>query len=265
MKEMAKEVETVGQALPVATAVPAVILAPRSPEPVLAALPYSPRHQFAELGGSLLLAALLAALFTLLWAAITHKQSGDWDPLGRCFFLTVGCSWAVITMVKWWKSPVADTWKHRLAFLGLGLALGLEALWLEGHTLASLGFLQPTGAAGQAIAQDNQENAALFSGIFPGNRTFPALACYLSYFGMIFFVMRWWKLVEPKRSERFSLYAVLVAAFWAYVFFFLLPGQGERKVFFMAVVVSSVVIQLVSPWERPAPVRGKRLRLRYTA
>jgi hypothetical protein len=86
---------------------------------------------------------------------------------------------------------------------------------------------------------------------------------------MVFFVMRWWKLAEPRRSERFSLFSVLVAAFWAFVFFFLLRtgpvGGNERQIFFMAVVVSAVIVQLVSPWERPAPVRGKRLRLRYTA
>jgi hypothetical protein len=264
MKEMAKDVEAVGQSAPVA-AVPAIVLAPRAPEAVLAALPYSFRHQFVELGGSLLLAALLAALFSLLWVAMARRDNPDnWNELvGRCFFLTVGCSWAVITLVKWWKSPVPDTWKHRLAFLGLGLVLGLEALWLEGHTFASLGFVRSGAAAGQVA--DIEENASFFGGIFPGNQTFPALACYLSYFGMVFFVMRWWKLAEPKRSERFSLFAVLVAAFWAFVFFFLLPGGGERKIFFMAVVVSAVVVQLVSPWERPAPVRGKRLRLRYTA
>ena len=157
-------------------------------------------------------------------------------------------------MVKWWKSPVPDTWKHRVAFLGLGLALGLLALWLEGHTLTSVGFGQAAHVDG---VQNNDDGQPFFGGFLPGQ--------YLSYFGMIFFVMRWWKLAEPRRSERFSLFAVLVAAFWAFVFFFLLRDVGERKIFFMAVVVSAVVVQLVSPWERPAPVRGKRLRLRYTA
>jgi hypothetical protein len=260
MKEMAKDVETVSQA-PVA-AVPAVVLAQPVAEPALAALPYSLRHQFAELAGSLLLATVLAALFSLLWGAMTRPES--WNELARCFFLTVGCSWAVVSMVKWWKSPVPDSWKHRVAFLGLGLGLGLEALWLEGHTLASLGLVPSGRPAALAVGEENGEQWFL-GGILPGTQTFPALACYLSYFAMVFFVMRWWKLSEPRRSERFSLYSVLVAAFWAYVFFFLLPGHGERKIFFMAVVVSAVVIQLVSPWERPAPVRGKRLRLRYTA
>jgi len=117
----------------------------------------------------------------------------------------------------------------------------------------------------QGEEQEGNLRQSFLGGIFSANQAFSAVACYLSYFGMIFFVMRWWKLAEPRRSERFSLFAVLVAAFWAYVFFFLLPGTGERQVFFMAVVVSAVVIQLVSPWERPAPVRGRRLRLRYTA
>jgi len=259
MKEMAKDVEAVGQPAPAAV-IPSAILVPQSSETVLTALPYSFRHQFVELSASLLLATLLAALFSLLWVAMTG--AGSWSEQALCFFLSVGCSWAVMAMVKWWKSPVTDTWKHRLAFLGLGMLIGLGALWLRGYTPDTLGFGQ---AVAQAEKQEPDLRQSFLGGIFSANQAFSAVACYLSYFGMIFFVMRWWKLAEPRRSERFSLFAVLVAAFWAYVFWFLLPGMGERHVFFMAVVVSAVVIQLVSPWERPAPVRGRRLRLRYTA
>jgi eukaryotic-like serine/threonine-protein kinase len=276
MKEMAKDVELVGQAAPERpVALPAAIPVgyAHASEPILAALPYSFRHQVAELAGSLILSTVLAALFALLWVAMT-KSDDNWMALGRCFFLTVGCTWAVVIPVKWWRSPVLDSWKHRLALMGLGLVIGLEALWLEGFPVLAApggqvenglaeaprrGFVRswawPLGGGSQERFRSGPVNS---SGVSP-------LASYLSYFAMIFFVMRWWKLAEPKRGERFSLFAVVVAAFWAYVFFILLPGGSERQVFFMAVVVSAVIIQLVSPWERPAPVRGKRLRLRYNA
>jgi eukaryotic-like serine/threonine-protein kinase len=265
MKEMAKDVEAVGRATPEPPPLPAlppVAFPATTAEPVLAALPYSPRHQLAELCGSMFLAAALAALFTLLWGAVV--QTADLVSLGRCFFLTVSCAWGVIIVVKWWKTPVPDSWKHRASLLGLGLLIGLEALWLDGYSPLPLG----EGRAVNALAQVPDEEIrgdvrSFFRGIFRGNQTLPAVACYLSYFGMVFFVMRWWKLAEARRSERFSLFSVIVAAFWAYVFFFLLPGVPQRQGFFMALVMASVIIQLVSPWQRPAPVRSKRLRLRY--
>ena len=38
----------------------------------------------------------------------------------------------------------------------------------------------------------------------------------------------------------------------------------ERQTFFVALVMAAVIIQLVSPWRRPALApRAKRLRLRY--
>jgi hypothetical protein len=76
--------------------------------------------------------------------------------------------------------------------------------------------------------------------------------------------MRWWKLPEIGRPERFSLFAVLVAIFWAYIFYLFWGGGPERQRFFVAVVMASVIVQLVSPWQRPALApRARRLRLRY--
>jgi hypothetical protein len=71
-------------------------------------------------------------------------------------------------------------------------------------------------------------------------------------------------MADLRRPERFSLFAVLVTIFWAYIFYLLLPGGQERQRFFVALVMAPVIIQLVSPWERPALApRAKRLRLRY--
>jgi hypothetical protein len=73
-------------------------------------------------------------------------------------------------------------------------------------------------------------------------------------------------MAEVRRPERFSLFAVLVTIFWAYVLYLLIPGgwAKERPTFFVALVMTPVIVQLVSPWERTAQVPlSKRLRLRY--
>jgi hypothetical protein len=89
----------------------------------------------------------------------------------------------------------------------------------------------------------------------------PVAACYLSYFGLAFFVLRWWKLAERRRPQRFSLFAVLAAAFWGLVLFALWPG-AQAALGIMTLVMAAVIIQLVSPWEPAPPAGARKLRLR---
>jgi hypothetical protein len=158
----------------------------------------------------------------------------------------------VLIPVKWWRGPLEDSWKRRLAMLPVGILVGLEAFWLEGYPLP---MMMPPEARAEA-AFDLRES---LGSLVPDNH---ALTAYVSYFGLIFFVMRWWKLADRRRTDRFSLFGVMVAGFWAYVFIFLLPS-GERRLFFVPLVMASVIIQVVSPWQRPLPARAKRLRWRY--
>ena len=94
----------------------------------------------------------------------------------------------------------------------------------------------------------------------------PVAACYLSYFGLAFFALRWWKMADRRRPQRFSIFSVLAAAFWAYLLLVLWPfsqqtlGEPHGVV---ALVMTAVIIQLVSPWEQPPPPLPRRLRLRY--
>src|SRR5262249_23067173 len=73
----------------------------RRPEPPPVVLPpVSLRGQLAELCGSMSLAAVLAVLFSVVWAAMS--RSGDLTEIGACFFLTVAVCWAVLVPAKLW-------------------------------------------------------------------------------------------------------------------------------------------------------------------
>jgi len=99
--------------------------------------------------------------------------------------------------------------------------------------------------------------------VFPRTPPYTAVATgYLSFFGLAFFAHRWWRLAERRRRKRFSLLAVLGAGFWAYLLFCIfLPWSGEPLGVFV-LVMSAVIVQLVSPWQQPAPPQARRLRLR---
>jgi hypothetical protein len=102
-----------------------------------------------------------------------------------------------------------------------------------------------------------------FGWLYPDNRSLPILIGYLSYFGLMFLTLRWWKLGEETRRRRFNMRAVIAAAFWAYILLFLLPATHQRQEGFLSLVMTAVIVQLVSPWEPRIPERGKRFRLRH--
>jgi hypothetical protein len=250
MAEMAKDVEAIGvpsAATPIADTLPWTIK-PTTPTTVVDKRPRPVRTRVVQACMALVLAAGLACVLALLWATVARSR--DWAQIAKYFFLGLSCSWAVLVPAFWWTRPAEESWKRRVVLFGLGLLVGLQALWLDGYLMPGTLFFDSQATP----VHDSVIGALSLS------------ACYLLFFGLAFFVQRWWKLAEPSRAERFSLFAVLVTLFWAFVLYLLLPGAvKERQTFLVALVMAAVIVQLVSPWQRPAlATQSKRLRLRYS-
>jgi hypothetical protein len=158
--------------------------------------------------------------------------------------------------------------------LVLGLLVGLQALWLDGRELSTM-FDRPDPreeatadiVPGPGPGREwHRRHHPVFSSLFSHNQTLPVAACYLSYFGLAFFALRWWKMADRRRPQRFGLFPLLAAGFWAFLLLFLWPRDGNHLVppyGVIALVMTSAIVQLVSPWDQPPPPRAKRVRLRY--
>jgi len=267
MAELCKEVSAACQPEP---AVPhrRVLVAVAQPLParpvepmagIPAVVPLSLRQRLVELCGSLMLSVILAGLFVILWAAIQH--SNDLRVMGGYFFLTVAGTWAVLIPSKLWTQRVDDSLSRRVLLMCLGLLIGLEALWLDGHELPALLSSQAQAAVSDPLAPD-QAQRTRWGWARWQRPDFPVAACYLSYFGLAFFVLRWWRLADRRRAHRFSPIAVLVVGFWAGVLFTLWPGAEEAQGV-LTLVLTAIIVQLVSPWQPAPPPATRKLRLRY--
>jgi hypothetical protein len=259
LAEMAKSVETVGlepqpamrRPAPHVTApAPTPKRPPSRPEPVLAALPApSLRGQAAELCGSLALSAILAVVSTTLWTALAQGGVTRTDILQE-YFLTVAACWAVLVPAKFWNNRRGDSWTRRIIMMGLGVGVGLAAVWLEGWRMPP-----PLGSG-------TEEPVAIVktAWAFPFEVTHMNLAGDLAYFALAFFVLRWWKLADRRRAHRFSFAPILAAGFWGLVLLLVWqePWRGT-----LVLTTSAAIIQLVSPWEQPPPPLARRMRLRY--
>ena len=220
---------------------PAVVSAARRPasaEAILDALPVPSYQQMAiELCGSLSLTTLFAVISTLVVIALgrlsepstTGEREHEWLRMGSIFFLTVAVCWGVLIPAKlWttssgddgkcrdfmyrmggyvqeWRTRHGDCWKRRTTMLMVGVLVGLGALWIDGW-LPQL----PTAEA----AIDSERPIRRWSCASGGPLI---VAQYLSYFGLAFFIMRWWKLADRHRDHWFCLGPIFVTALWGFV------------------------------------------------
>jgi hypothetical protein len=255
MAEMARAMEAVGgRPLPVAAQpIPAIPVA-KKPEavpaaPVLNALPaYSLRDKVGELSGSMALTALFAGLAALLWARLSDLHGVE---VGTLFFLMVGTCWAILVPAKFWTSRRGDSWTRRIVMMVFGAGVGLGALWLEGKVAMPADPVITAQAGGGPVS------------LFPSGESLPKLAGYLGYFALAFFALRWWKMTDRRRSQRFSFGPILATAFWS-LLLTLLWRDAWQELWRGPVVLmfSAAIVQLVSPWEAPLPPAPRRMRLR---
>lgn len=214
-------------------------------EPVLTVFPViSGRTQLAELCGSLALTPLFAGVFAAVGAALGRFK--DYSMVGSLFFLTVAVCWAVLIPAKLWTDRKGNSWARRWMMMGLGLPVGLSSLWLEG-------WMPPLSMDGKGAS------ALLTPWKLPGN-DLPEVAGHLGYFGLAFFALRWWKLTDRNRGRRFSFVPVFAAMFWSFLLTLIGP---ELFLGAVALVLGSIIVQLVSPWEEPPPKQARPVRLRY--
>ena len=268
IQEMAKEVATVSGARPMPVApLPMPNPKPNPEDAYPMAIPMTPtlvyQQRWAELFGILLWSVVAAAILAVSWSLIF----GAYSKLAPMFFLVIAVSWSVLIPSKLWvPGSDDDSWTRRLMHMTLGFAVGIFALWLDGYELpvpwapsTRLEVLHPW--------QGDQDTADALRRSWMGkmygseNTSMPILACYLSFFGLMFLVLRWWKVTEPTRSKRLSILSVLAVVLWAYIFLFLLPSVHHRELGFVSLVMASIVVQVTCPWKEKASVKKKKMRL----
>jgi hypothetical protein len=219
------------------------VAAPVKPEPmmVLPALPL--RVKVAELAQSMAMSAIFAAMTTALLAALNFTN--NFNAIGTLFFMTVAVCWAVLIPSKFWAGKPGDEWMRRIVLIFAGALVGLLALWLDGWTLEGHSFRM-------LAASDSIAHSTL--GLNTG-------AAFVSYFGLVLGLLRWWKIADRRRENWFSFFPVLATGVLALLLLFVYP-DWEHPYGAAAVIIASMIVQWVSPWQPPPPPLPKRMRMR---
>jgi serine/threonine protein kinase len=200
----------------------------------------TPRQQATELVGSLLGSAVVVAAAVAVMLLIT----GDRYPMQDVVWLGVvstAASWGILIPSKFWEGTSGEALVRRFTMLAVGLAVG------------AVGF----GVAESLLVHLNSNPNFQMDVPQPLRHTFHLsdsfgrmlLSGYMTFFGALFPVLRWWKQADPLRPHRLSVWDTFLCALWAYVLSNLVGFPQQWGL--MAAVATSVSVQLSSPWVNP--------------
>ncbi|MHB0956981.1 MAG: serine/threonine-protein kinase [Pirellulaceae bacterium] len=195
-------------------------------------------ERLTELTGSFLMAAIVSAVLCLV-ILVTGGRRLDasvdtWTFYAWLAVTTTVGAWLVLGLAKFWEGTDGDDILRRFVMMVAGLGLGVAAF-----------------AAGEMLmirlsTQEMFNVLELPRDIIPtrmyANDGTLGLTPFLAYFATVFVVLRWWRLVDPLRKTRFSLWATIVVALIA----MLIPWQIPWG--FLLFVTIAVAVQLSAPW-----------------
>jgi hypothetical protein len=215
-------------------------------EPVAPPMPVPFRVRMTELAGSMVMAVLFAGIASVLLAAL--NLSDNMAALATMFFQTVAVCWAVLIPSKFWVQKTNDEWSRRLVLMACGAIVGLGALWLDGWTTAP--------AIATNISSPSSESSSWH------NNPVAVGAGFVSFFGLALGLLRWWKVSDRRRGSWFSFFPVLATGVWGVLLTLVVWPWKDRPYGVAALILSSMIVQWVSPWTAPPPPTPRRLKLR---
>ncbi len=194
-----------------------------------------------DLTGSMLVATVACVVLSLMGLAVGGGLlSPGIESWARYAWLaitsTTGC-WLVLIASKSWEHRVGDVWQRRCVMAGLGMALGLVSFGLSE-------FLMIDATPQQMILEIET---------VPGLKQLPRLAGILVLFAGLFGVLRWWRLADPVRKTRLSLWGTGLCCVAAVV----LSASLDLEPVWLATLALLIAIgvQIAAPW---VPVGDRR-------
>ncbi|MBN1588490.1 MAG: hypothetical protein JW888_03155, partial [Pirellulales bacterium] len=210
-------------------------------KPVRALIVKPYRECLIDLLGSMLLAALVAAVLTLV-VAIAASFGGPVPVSAQsvAYVLLVGIagSWAVLVPAKCWEGVQGDTLIRRFVMMIIGLALGAFG-WVCTQWLA----IEIPNSGNEVLEKDFGLQ------LWMHMRELSPLSAHVVVFGVLMLLIRWWRQADPLRDRRLSLWSVAVTVIVAGIVVGIADSLGWAIIVIAAIM--SISVQIASPWVNP--------------
>ncbi|MEX2138340.1 MAG: serine/threonine-protein kinase [Pirellulales bacterium] len=198
----------------------------------------TPRERITELVGSLIIAGIVALVVSLVMVVISGGRVESNQFVWLAFSAIAG-AWAVLIPGKLFEGREGDPIVRRFVFLVIGLLVGAVSYGFSDLLMVRL----PNG-----VDWDLNRPVRHLENLYDSQGS-PLLMAFMTYFGFLYLVPRWWRQTDPLRRVRLSLFFTAVVAFWAWVLhqFWWFPQPWGL----MLAVTISVAVQFSSRWIVP--------------
>jgi hypothetical protein len=185
--------------------------------------------------GSLIIAAIVAVVVSGVMVVIGAPRVQPNQFVWLAFSAIAG-AWAVLIPGKLFEGHEGDPIVRRFVFLVIGLVVGAVSYGFSDLLMVRL----PNG-----VDWDLNRPARNLGSLYDSQGA-PLLMTFMTYFGFLYLVPRWWRQTDPLRRVRLSLFFTAVVAFWAWVLhqFWWFPQPWGV----MLAVTISVAVQFSSRW-----------------
>jgi hypothetical protein len=215
----------------------------------LTAKPY--REKFSELTGSMLMAAIMAAVAALVAPIMLANGASSQGLATHLWLALVGTlgSWAILVPTKFTEGRIEDQVPLRIVLLLLGGLVGAAA-WGLAESL----IVQVPNSRAIVPTDPGLISHTVLGWNVPEGTANPSLAVFVTYFAFLFLLLRWWRQAEYTRSSRLSLWSVATCVFWAWLLqlFWWFPQPAGM----MVAGVIAFATQMASPWLPPSGRRA---------
>jgi hypothetical protein len=207
----------------------------------------SAREKITELSGSMLLGAVVCLVMSLVMLLLRGVEATA-EQYAWLALSSMAGTWCILIPSKIWEGRDDEPAVRRFWMLVVGLLVGVAAYGIQQHLWVGL----PHEFSGRPVLAAAHEGSGSLTSV--SDPWAPkSLMTYLSYFGFLFLFVRWWRLADPTRSTRLSLWATAVAVTWAGALYLLWPFPSSWAPFpqpwgFMFAATVAVAVQLSSPW-----------------
>ena len=209
------------------------VVAPAKPIPAKRSVVDLFGAMFATVPISALLITCLSFLKPSLLGGANHVEQITPATLGFFSVMTIISTWMI--MIVPYFSKVAD-WRKKVSGYHFGLAgaiVGLAAFALDQYLLVDV-----LGRGSSAIFKQLGDQRLIVD-------SQPSILGYIAFFATFFAFRNWQEMISPLRRHRFSVIAVLVTVFVAWLATMVFAFPGEIAIAWAVVI--SCAVQLAAP------------------
>jgi hypothetical protein len=196
----------------------------------------------AELVGSMVVSGLVSLLVALVMILVRGAWTGGGGPIEPnqyawlALSAIVGC-WGVLIPAKLWQGGAEDATLRRFTMLSIGLAVGAAIYAIHSALLVSLPY--------EMWPFREWRFSHSWHGFYSDYGA-PTIYAFLAYFGIVFFIPRWWRLADPLRRSRLAIWATAFDIGAAGIANLVLPFPQPWG--FLLVATVSIAVQMSSTW-----------------